>query len=90
MTKRNKLDVISRNILHVLSLFEHLTLLQLWYELGEDGASKERMTKKEILSRLESLMEHGLVEQLTEAGGDIRWALKTGEVGDDLMDLQAG
>jgi len=79
MEGRNRMDAIDQIILHKLSLYESLAPLELWYEIGEDDASKEGVTKEELSSRLESLKAQGLVEGLTKAEGDIRWALKRGE-----------
>ncbi|NIM45028.1 MAG: hypothetical protein GTN80_04230 [Nitrososphaeria archaeon] len=61
---------MDESILRVLSRYEYLTPLQLWYEVGEDDAVKETVTEEEILSRLESLRKKGLVERVTEAGVD--------------------
>jgi hypothetical protein len=72
---RNPLDPIDRTILRVLSLYEDLDLLQLWYELGESDKSVEHMTQEDILERLKSLKAQGLVESIKESGGATRWAL---------------
>jgi hypothetical protein len=76
------MDAIDQIILHKLSLYESLAPLELWYEIGEDHALEETVTKEEISSRLESLRAQGLVERVMEAEGRIRWALtvKGGEV----------
>jgi hypothetical protein len=75
------LDTIDRNILRTLSLYDSLALLELWYELGEDDAIKnERITREEALSRLESLMDQGLVERVRKGEGAIRWALRKREI----------
>jgi hypothetical protein len=79
MEGRNTKDAIDRIILHKLSLYESLNLVELWYEIGEDDMLKESVTKEEISNRLGSLRAQGLVEGLTKAEGDIRWALKRGE-----------
>jgi DNA-binding Lrp family transcriptional regulator len=71
----NPLDAIDRTILRVLSLYEDLDLLQLWYELGEWEKSVERMTQEEVLERLKLLKSQGFVEPINESGGAIRWAL---------------
>jgi len=57
------LDSIERDILRVLSLYEHLTPLQLWYELGEDDTTVETMTEQEILRTLESLKKRDLWQE---------------------------
>lgn len=73
------MDAIDRMILRKLAIYESLDLLELWYEIGEDDALKESVTKEEISNRLESLRAQGLVEHVMETEGDIRWALKRGE-----------
>ena len=78
MVNRSTIDEIEGIILAKLSLYESLGHLELWYEIGEDDALKESVTKEEISSRLESLRAQGLVERLTEAEGTIRWAVKRG------------
>jgi len=75
MEGRNPLDPIDRTILRVLSLYEDLDLLQLWYELGETDKSVEHMTQEDILERLKLLKSQGFVEAIKESGGAIRWAL---------------
>jgi hypothetical protein len=47
------LDSRDRDILHVLSLYEGLDWLQLWYELGESSNQVERVTQEEVLDRLD-------------------------------------
>jgi len=66
-----KMNSIDEKILKVLSLYDHLTPLQLWYELGEDDLVKERLTEAEILDKLESLRARGFVETVkrAQAGG---------------------
>lgn len=61
------LDSRDRDILHVLSLYENLDSLQLWYELGESDGRLEHMTREEISDRLESLGSRGLVERITKS-----------------------
>ncbi|MFX1555546.1 MAG: hypothetical protein ACFFBV_16600 [Promethearchaeota archaeon] len=75
MEGRNPLDTIDRTILWILSLYEDLDLLQLWYELGESDKAVERMTQEDILERLKSLKSQGFVEPTRESGGGTRWAL---------------
>ncbi len=69
MEGRNPLDLIDRTILRVLSLYEDLDLLQLWYELGESDKSVAHMTEEDILERLKSLKSQGLVETIKESEG---------------------
>lgn len=76
MEGRNRIDAIDRIILHKLSLYQSLDLVELWYELGEDDALKERVTREELSSRLESLMVQGLVEQVKKSEGEIHWVWK--------------
>ncbi len=80
-------DSIDRMILSKLSFYESLDLIELWYELGEDDLLKESVTEENISSRLESLKAHGVVVRFEGTKGDIRWALKKGEVGDDPTGL---
>jgi hypothetical protein len=84
MEGRTSFHSIDQTILRILSLYERLNLLDLWYEIGEDDRQKERVTKEEVLSRLEALTAQGFVERFTVEEGDIRWALKS------RMDLEAG
>jgi hypothetical protein len=46
------MDEIDRIILRKLSLYESLAPLELWYEVGEDHALGEAVTKEEISRRL--------------------------------------
>lgn len=69
------MDRIDERILQILSLYDHLTPLQVWYELGEDDLVREKMTEAEIFERLESLRARGFVETVTKAqvGGRSRY-----------------
>lgn len=71
MEEGETVDVIDENILRILSLYDHLTPLQLWYEFGEDDLGKRRLTEAELLSKLESLRVKGFVEigKGAEVGG---------------------
>ncbi|NIO03038.1 MAG: hypothetical protein GTN74_00055 [Proteobacteria bacterium] len=60
-------DVIDDTILRIFSLYDHLTSLQVWYELGEEDVVGEKLTKAEVLDRLESLKVKGFVETVTKA-----------------------
>lgn len=75
MAKVKNLEVINREILRILSLYEQLSLLELWFEIGEAGFL-EPMTKEQVSSRLESLMAKGLVKRVRFADTDTRWALE--------------
>lgn len=77
MEEHESLDTFDRSILQILSLYEHLNLLELWFEIGEAG-TPEPVSKEEILNRLQSLMAIGFVERVTLGNGDIRWAFKRG------------
>ena len=70
METPKSLDAIDQTILRILSAYEQLTALDLWFELGENHTVKERVTEGEILSRLESLTARGFVERLTSEGVD--------------------
>jgi len=69
------LDATDRGILEILSLYEHLNLLELCFEIGEAG-TLEQVSKEEVLSRLHSLMAKGFVECVTLGNGNISWAFK--------------
>lgn len=70
MEKRNTVDEMDRTILQTLFSYERLTPVQLWYELGEDDAVKEKLTEEEVFNRLESLMQRGLVEKAIRPGAN--------------------
>ena len=70
METPKSLDAIDQTILRILSAYEQLTALDLWFELGENHTVKERVTEGEILSRLESLAARGFAERLTREGVD--------------------
>jgi DNA-binding response OmpR family regulator len=57
------LDKIDQELLRILSLYGELTALQLWFEVGEDDAVKERVSEEEVRNRLESLKARGHVEK---------------------------
>jgi len=78
MEARGSLDTFDRSILQILSLYEHLSFLELWFEIGEAG-TLEPVTKEEVLSRLDSLMAQGFVERVTLGNGNIRWVFKKAE-----------
>ena len=63
---------IDNIILDVISHFGTISLMDLWYELGESDDLKEKpVTEDEILSRLEYLAARGLVK----SEGD-EWVIK--------------
>jgi len=73
MEEHNVVDEMDRSILRILSAHDCLAPLQLWCELGEHDALKEKMTEEEILRRLESLTARGFVERppRAQADGDV-------------------
>ena len=75
MGKAKSLDAINREISRVLSLYEQLSLLELWFEIGE-ARILGPMTKRQVSSKLGSLMAQGFVERIPFDDGEIRWALK--------------
>ncbi len=77
MERDESLDFIDRGILKILSFYDHLNLLELWFEIGEAGIPGP-VTKGEVLSRLHSLMVRGYVERIARGDGNVRWALKEG------------
>jgi len=77
MERLERLDTIDRSILQILSLYEHLNLLELWFEIGEAG-TLEAVSKQEVLSRLHSLLAREFVELINLGNGNIRWAFKRG------------
>jgi DNA-binding Lrp family transcriptional regulator len=70
MKTDSNLDPIDESILRILSTYDEMTPLELWYELGEADALKERVTEAEVGARLESLRKKGFVERVKEAGVD--------------------
>ena len=63
MQTHNSLDKFDQNLLRILSVYDQLTPLQLWFEIGEDDAVKETVSEEEIRKRLESLEGRGYVEK---------------------------
>jgi DNA-binding Lrp family transcriptional regulator len=68
MARRTTVDQIDKNILRILSTYEQLTALELWYEVGEDDSVKVNVTEQEIKRRLESLKTRGFVERIKKKG----------------------
>lgn len=64
------LDKTDQTILQLLSVYDSLNALELWYELGECDPPVERLSQAEVLSRLQSLRELGLVQAHTEEDGE--------------------
>jgi DNA-binding Lrp family transcriptional regulator len=63
MNETEYLEKIDEIILDVLSHFGTISLLDLWYELGESHVLKGRIvTKDEVLRRLEFLAANGFVK----------------------------
>jgi hypothetical protein len=72
MNESEYLVKIDNIILDVISHFGTISLMDLWYELGESDDLKEKpVTEDEILSRLEYLAARGLVK----SEGD-EWVIK--------------
>ena len=72
MKKDKSLDKMDKIILDVISHFGTISLMDLWYELGESGDLKEQpVTEDEVFSRLEFLAAKGLVK----SEGD-EWVIK--------------
>ncbi len=69
MEELDSVDPIDQDILRILSAYEFLTPLQVWYELGEDDTVKERPTEEEVSRRLVALATKGSVEAVKEAEG---------------------
>ena len=77
MKKYQNIDIIDQTILDILSHYEGITSLDLWYEIGEqDSLERHSLTKMEILSRLEFLSKHGYVECITDSEDIERWIPK--------------
>jgi hypothetical protein len=73
MKNHPSLDQVDQSLLEILSGYECLTVLQLWWEMGEAEAAA-KISKEEVLSRLETLETLGFVERLTTGKGWTRWA----------------
>ena len=77
MKKYQNIDIIDQTILEILSHYEGITSLDLWYEIGEqDSLKMHSTTKMEILSKLEFLSKHGYVECIADSEDIERWILK--------------
>lgn len=83
----NGLDPTDRGILEALSLHEHLSTLQLWYETTGYENGDQWVTREEVLRRLEALANEGLVEPVSQGDGSVRWALKKGKMFDATLVL---
>jgi len=68
----DNLDLTDRQMLRILSLYENLNPLELWYELGEMSHPAPRLTNEEIVTRLESLRSQGVVEKIPGSGNPDR------------------
>jgi len=77
MEEGDSLDALDQCILKILSLYEHLNLLELWFEIGE-ASIPEPVSKEEVLNRLHSLADKGFVERINFGNENIRWAFKRG------------
>ncbi len=74
MDEYENLDDLDQSILKILSLYEHINLLKLWYEIGELGTFGP-VRKQEILDRLNSLMVKGFVKCIDLGNGEMRWVI---------------
>jgi len=82
MRESSQLDQINRGILRALSLHQHLSTLQLWYELTTNENGQRWVTEEEVLRRVETLADEGFVEPLSQTGKAVRWTLKKGKIFD--------
>ncbi len=77
MKKYRNIDIIDQTILDILSHYDGITSLDLWYKIGEqDSKEWHSVTKMEILRRLEFLSKHGYVECITGSEDIERWIPK--------------
>ncbi len=92
MNRRTDVDQIDRNILQILSAYERLTPLQVWYELEEDSAGKTKPSVEQILQRLEFLSDRGFVEKLTgsEVSGNSSLSIYRLKASTALMGMRWG
>ena len=87
------LDPIGQGILHILSRYESLDFLELWYEIGEDDGLKGQVSKEALLNRLESLAARGYVERVVSQGtksGSAPLIYRIRTRGDATQDGQGG
>jgi hypothetical protein len=82
MKESSQLDRLNGRILRALSLHQHLSTLQVWYELTGNENGKKWVTKEEVLRRLEALANQGFVEPLSQEEKAVRWTLKKGKMFD--------
>lgn len=61
------MDTFDQTILRILSLYDHLTPLQVWFEMGESDLTKVKLIEAEVADRLESLRARGFVETIARA-----------------------
>ena len=83
MTRNRNLDDVNGVILQILSLYERLTVSDLWFEIGESDTS-ERISKEELQKRLEFLKTEGFVKGKTLKDGKIYWAFRNKLSGDRI------
>jgi hypothetical protein len=93
MGKAKSLDAVDQEILRVLSLYEQLSLSEVWFEIGEARVLGP-VAKEQVLSRLESLKGRGFLERISLGEGNIRWALngssKRGARGTQMLQEAGG
>ena len=80
MRELSHLEPMDCGILRALSLHEHLSTLQLWYELMGNENRNGWITEEKVLRRLEALTNQGLVEPVSQGEGGVWWALRKGEM----------
>lgn len=72
MENYSGLDPIDQSILRILFAYKQMAPSQIWYKFDEDDAVAIRVSKEEILNRLESLRASGIVERVTGIGDSYR------------------
>ncbi len=70
MERYKSLDGTNQSILHILSLYQGLTVSDLWFEIGESG-TLEQITVEELQKRLEFLKAKGFVKGKMFGGGEM-------------------
>ena len=86
MGKAKDLGAIDQEILRVLSLYEQLSISELWFEIGEARVLGP-MTKEQVSSRLESLKGRGFVNRISLGEGNVRWALNGSSKRSEFMQM---
>lgn len=77
MKRYQSLEEVDRKILEIISHYENLAFVDLWYEIGEDDALKEQiMTTDDALKKLGLLTAQGYVECIRDEDGMPLWIIK--------------